>query len=79
MTEAVIIALLLTAVVWVSRMCRRAVCRLRGVEHDPSGEGPLPIVRAWCFVRDYYLKLWTWWTNRRRAGAKIQAEPIETE
>jgi len=71
MTETIIIALLLTAAVWLWRVCRRSWCRLRGIEHDPAGEGPLPIVRVWHLVRAWWYRLWGW--LRRRPG------PAETE
>ena len=71
MTETIIVALLLTAVVWLVRVCRGAWCRLRGIEHDPSSHGPLPIVRIWHLVR-------AWW-NRLLGLVRRRPGPAETE
>ena len=68
MTEIIIIALLLTAVVWVSRMLRGVWCRMRGVEHDTSSHGPLPIVRVWHLVHAWWDKL-TGWLRRRKPNS----------
>ena len=60
MTEAIIIALLLTGAVWLGRVCQGAWCKFKGVEHDTSGHGPLPIVHAWHLVRAWWGKICGW-------------------
>ncbi|MCD6359399.1 MAG: hypothetical protein J7M38_00960 [Armatimonadetes bacterium] len=71
MTETIILALLITAGVWVARIIRRAWRRLRGIEHDPGSEGPLPIVRVWHLVRKWWVGMQSWVRRRccPRAGS----------
>jgi len=77
MTETIIILLLLTGGVWLVRMLRRAVAHARGAEHDASGEGPLPIVRAGQLLREAWRGGWMRLKHWRRTGAA--AKPVRTE
>ena len=70
MTEVIIITLLLTAGVWLTRMFRRAHARVRGIEYDASVEGPLPIVRLGGLLRRWWAGIWGW-VERRRNGKRV--------
>ena len=79
MTEIaiVLLLLLLTAAVWLVRALRRAWAKARGVEHDASREGPLPIVRAGELLRLAWHNGWARLKRWRKTEAA--AKPVGTE